>query len=59
MEGAMFQTHQVIELSSFVDVALDVEARIEVTSETMVDSCSSRIRGDGEEFSITDVKSSG
>ena len=50
MEGAMFQTHQATELSSFIHDALELEARIEVTSETMVDS----IIGDGEEISITD-----
>ena len=50
MEGAMFQTHQATELSRFVDGILDLEARIEVTTETMVDSYSSRIRGDGEEI---------
>ena len=37
MEGAMFQTHQATEHSSFVDMAVDLEKRIEVTSETMVD----------------------
>ena len=45
MEGAKFQTHQVTELSSFVYEALDMKARIEGTSETMVDSCSSQIEG--------------
>ena len=59
MEGAMFHTHQGIELSSFVDVALDLEARIEVTSETMLDSCSSGIRGDVEDITITGIQSSG
>ena len=54
MEGAKFQTHQVTELSSFIDVAQDLEARIEVTHETMVGIYSSRIIGDGEEISITD-----
>ena len=54
MEGAMFQTHQPTELSSFIHVALELEARIKVTSETMVDSYSSRIIGDGEDISITD-----
>lgn len=28
MEGAMFQPYQVAELSSFVDVGLDLESRI-------------------------------
>ena len=55
----MFQTHQATELSSFVYVALDLEERIEGTIETMVASYSSGIRGDGEEISITDIKSSG
>ena len=55
----MFQTHQATELSSFVDVAVNLEARIEQNTETMVDSCSSRIRGDGEEISLTEVKYSG
>ena len=59
MEVTMFQTHQETELSRFVDVAVDLEARIEVTSETMLGSCSSRIRGDIEEISITDIQSSG
>ena len=59
MEEAMFQTHQATELSSFVDVAVNLEARIEQNTETMVDSCSSRIRGDGEEISLTEVKYSG
>ena len=59
MEGAMFQTHQGTELSSFVDVTVDLETRVEVTSETMLESCSSRIRGDVEEISITDIQSSG
>ena len=59
MEGAMFQPHQVAELSSFVYVALNLEERIEGTSETMLDRYSSRIRGDGEEISITEEKSSG
>ena len=35
MEGAMFQVHQVAELSSFVYVALDLEAIIEGTTETL------------------------
>ena len=39
----MFQTYQATELSSFVKVAVDLEARIEVTSETMMDCYSSRI----------------
>ena len=59
MEGAMFHTHQATELSSFVDVAVDLKARVEVTSETMMDICSSRIRSGVEETSITDIKSSG
>ena len=50
----MFQTHQATELSSFVVVAVDLET-IEMTSETMVDCYSSRIRGDIEEISITDI----
>ena len=58
MEGAIFQPHQVTELSRFVYVALDLEARIEVTIETKVNSYSSRIRHDGEEISITFLKSS-
>ena len=44
IEGAMFHTHQATELSSFVDMTVDLEARVEVTRETMVDSCSPRIR---------------
>ena len=56
MEGTMFQPHQVTELNSFVNVALHLEAIIAGTSETMLDSCSSRIRGDGEEISIIGVK---
>ena len=59
MEEAMFQTHQATELSSFADVAVNLEARIEQNTETMVDSCSSRIRGDREEISLTEVKYSG
>ena len=60
----MFQTPhlnspELTELTCFVNVAVDLEARIEVTSETMVDSYSSRIRGDGEEISLTKVKYSG
>ena len=55
----MFQAHQVAELSSFVYVALNLEARIAGTSEKMLDRYSSRIRGDGEEISITEEKSSG
>ena len=35
MEVAMFQPHQAAELSSFVYVALDLEARIEGTTETI------------------------
>ena len=35
MEGAMFWSHQAPELSSFVYVALNLEARIEGTSETI------------------------
>ena len=35
MEGAMFHTHQGIELSSFVDVALDLEAGTTGTNETI------------------------
>ena len=58
MEAAMFQTYQATELSSFVKVAVDLEARIEVTSGTMVNSYSSRIRGDVEEIRITDIQSS-
>lgn len=49
----MFHPHQVTELSSFVYVALDLEARIEGTSEAMLDGCSSKNRGDREEISIT------
>ena len=59
MEAAIFQTYHATELSSFVYVALDLEVRIEVTNETMVDSYSSIIRGNGEEISIPDIKSSG
>ena len=56
---AMFQPHQAAELTSFVYVALNLEARIEGTSMLIVDICSLRIRGDGEEISITEVKYSG
>ena len=35
MEGAKFQPHQGAELSSFVDVSLNLEARIAGTSETI------------------------
>ena len=35
MEVALFQPHQVAELRSFVYVVLDLEARIEGTSETI------------------------
>ena len=47
----------ILELSWVVYVALDLETRIEWARETMLDSCNSRIRGDREEVSITDVKS--
>ena len=40
-------------------VALDLETRMEGTTEIMLESCSSRIVGDGEEFSTTEVKSYG
>ena len=56
MEGAMFQPHLVTVLSSLVYVALDLESRIEGTSEASLDGCSSRNTGDGEEISITEVK---
>ena len=49
----MFQTHQVTKLSSFENAAQDLEARIKVTHETMVDSYSSKIIGDIEEITIT------
>ena len=58
MEGTMFQPHQATELSRFVYVALHLDARKARTRETMLDSCSSRIRVDGKEISITEVKSS-
>ena len=35
MKGAIFQPHQATELSSFVYVALHLEARIAGTSETI------------------------
>ena len=35
MEVAMFQPHQAADLSGFVYVPLDLEARIEGTSETI------------------------
>ena len=35
VERAMFQPHQATELSSFVYVAIDLEARISGTSETI------------------------
>ena len=35
MEVSMFQPHQVAEVSSFVYVALDIEAIIEGTNETI------------------------
>ena len=54
MEGTMFQPHQVTELNSFVNVALHLEARIEGTSVIILDICSLRIRGVGEEISITE-----
>ena len=59
IKGAVFQPHQTAEHTSIVYVALDLEARIERTRVIMLDSCSSRIRGDGEEISITEVKYSG
>ena len=59
MEAVIFQTYQTAELSSFVKVAVDLEARIEVTSGTMVNSYSSRIRGDVEEISINGIQSYG
>ena len=44
--------------SPALSMALDLEARIEI-SMIMLDICSSKIRGDGEEISITEVKYSG
>ena len=55
MERIMFQTPQVTELTCFVDVAVDLETRVEVTSEIMLDSCSSRFRGDVEEITTTGI----
>ena len=40
-------------------MAMDLVARIEESSETMVDSYSSKIKCNGEETSNTDIKSSG